>query len=380
LATTLKKLTSEDLSSGPGAGRAEWPSRTEVIIQCPGRSRAVCCRPAPASLNLGLEGDYNGRMCYSAKVQQTLRSLAKRFGADIDWPLFEEVFGRRLKDDDIKVARALERNFDRPESALEERIRELIEAYRDRVGKLWETDLFKQKKRLADARRSLQDKETKKARNEERIATSKIAATVERLANLRSREVGEEDERIFPRYFVPIVVREDDRVLIRPMRYQCRLAGKPSTYDERFPGTYNARRDSLQGFWSDVYGSQHGVMVVNSFYENVPQHLFEKRELAPGERPKNLVLHFNPQPPMEMLVACLWSHWTHETEPDLYSFAAVTDEPPPEIAATGHTRCIIAIRPQNVGEWLAPQGLRQARLEEILSDRPRPYYEHRIAA
>ena len=32
------------------------------------------------------------------------------------------------------------------------------------------------------------------------------------------------------------------------MRYQCRLAGKPAFYDVKFPGTYNARRDNLEGF------------------------------------------------------------------------------------------------------------------------------------
>ena len=70
-------------------------------------------------------------------------------------------------------------------------------------------------------------------------------------------------------------------------------------------------------------------------------HVFEKRELTPDEKQMNLVLHFNPQPAAEMLIVCLWSHWTHKTDPDLYSFAAVTDEPPPEVAATGHNRCII---------------------------------------
>jgi putative SOS response-associated peptidase YedK len=319
-------------------------------------------------------------MCYSAKVQQHLRSLAKRFGAEVDMPLFEQLFERRLTDERIKIARALERNFDDPRDAVEERTHGHIEAYRKSVGARWETDLFRQKKRLADAQRTLQTKETQKARDDERIATNKIAATVERLANLRSREVGEEDDRIFPRTFVPLVVREGDRLLIRPMRYQCRLAGKPATYDERYPGTYNARRDNLEGFWSNVYGTQHGVMVVNSFYENVPLHLFEQRALAPGEKEKNLVLHFNPQPPQEMLVACLWSHWMHPTDRDLYSFAAVTDDPPPEVAATGHNRCIISLKPENVAEWLNPVGISQSRLEAILSDRPSPYYGHRIAA
>jgi putative SOS response-associated peptidase YedK len=319
-------------------------------------------------------------VCYSAKVQQNLRSLAKRFGADVDWVLFEQVFHRRLQDDEIKFARALEANFQQPQSEIEQRIQADIEAYRKAIGTRWETDLFKQKKRLADAQRALQTKETKKARDDERIASTKIDTYLERLASLRRTEFRETDERIFPRYFVPLVVREGDRLLIRPMRYQCRLAGKPATYDERYPGTYNARRDNLEGFWSDLYGTQHGVMVVNSFYENVPLHLFEQRALGEGETEKNLVLHFNPQPPQEMLVACLWSHWTHKSDPDLYSFAAVTDDPPPEVAATGHNRCIIAIKPDNVAAWLSPKGLEKSKLAAILSDRPCPYYEHRIAA
>jgi hypothetical protein len=55
-------------------------------------------------------------MCYSAK--QNLRSLAKRFGVDVDWALFEQVFHRRLQDDEIKFARALEANFQRPQSEI----------------------------------------------------------------------------------------------------------------------------------------------------------------------------------------------------------------------------------------------------------------------
>jgi putative SOS response-associated peptidase YedK len=319
-------------------------------------------------------------MCYSAKVQQNLRSLAKRFGADVDWPMFEQIFHRRLEDADIKIARALESNFNGPQSEIEQRTQAHIYAYRSKLAALWEKDLFRQKKRLADAQRSLKDKETRKARDDERVATSKIEAYLERLANLRRTEFRETDERIFPRYYVPIVTRDADRRVIRPMRYQCRIAGKPANYDERYPGTYNARRDNLSGFWSDLYGTHHGIMVVNSFYENIPSNLYEKRELAPGEKPKNIVLHFNPQPPVEMLIACLWSHWTGAAGGDLYSFAAVTDEPPAEIAATGHNRCIIALKEDHLNEWLAPDTLAKARLDEILSDRQSPFYEHRIAA
>lgn len=321
-------------------------------------------------------------MCYSAKVQQNLRTLAKRFGADIDWPMFEEIFQRRLEDEGIKIARALEDSFERPQSPPEERTRASIDTFRARMAKRWEEELFGQKKRLNEAQRSLQQKETKRAREEARIASGKIAACLERLSRLHGSAPDDEDERIFPRYYVPLLVRDPqlDRLILRPMRYQCRLAGKPASYDERFPGTYNARRDSLRGFWASLYGTHHGVMVVNSFYENVPSNVYEKRVLAAGEKPKNIVLHFNPQPPVQMLVACLWSHWSQPDDTDLFSFAAVTDEPPAEIAATGHNRCIIALRESNLAEWLAPQGRSAARLEEILSDRQCPFYEHRIAA
>ena len=53
--------------------------------------------------------------------------------------------------------------------------------------------------------------------------------------------------------YAPVLVQEDRRTMIRPMRYTCRLAGKPADYAVRYPGTYNARRDSLSGFWNNVY-------------------------------------------------------------------------------------------------------------------------------
>lgn len=81
-----------------------------------------------------------------------------------------------------------------------------------------------------------------------------------------------------------------------------------------------------------------------------------------------------------MLVACLWSHWTGDAGDDLYSFAAITDEPPEEVAAAGHDRCIIPIKPENIDAWLNPDPTNLAALYAILDDRERPYYEHRLAA
>jgi hypothetical protein len=48
-----------------------------------------------------------------------------------------------------------------------------------------------------------------------------------------------------------------------------------------------------------------------------------------------------------MLAACLFLQWHWHGEPDLLSFAAITNEPLPEVAA-GHDRCIILIKEGNL--------------------------------
>jgi putative SOS response-associated peptidase YedK len=81
-----------------------------------------------------------------------------------------------------------------------------------------------------------------------------------------------------------------------------------------------------------------------------------------------------------MHVACLWSRWSASGESDLLSFAAITDEPPAEVAAAGHDRCIIPIKPENIDAWLKPNPKNLESMYAILDDRDRPYYEHRLAA
>jgi putative SOS response-associated peptidase YedK len=176
------------------------------------------------------------------------------------------------------------------------------------------------------------------------------------------------------------MILENGQRVIKPMRYQCRPAGKPAMYDEKYPGTYNARRDNLEGFWKTLFGYSHGLMVVHAFYENVSRARMEGRELKAGEKDENVVLEFRPNPAHDMLVACLWSRWQGDGEPDLWSFAAITDEPPPEVAAAGHDRCIIPIKPQNIDAWLNPDPSNLAAQYAILDDRDRPYFEHRMAA
>ena len=319
-------------------------------------------------------------MCYSAQVKADYKKYVQMFGAVMSIRDFYETFWRRSEEGKLKIPKGMEDAFADPQTDEEREIKALIDGFRAEQATKFEQEVFKQKKRLADAERTLQTKTTKAATDSKRIASEKIEANMRRLADLHRTEPKDSDNRIFSQVYAPVVVWEDGRRVIKPMRYQCRPAGKPASYDVQYPGTYNARRDNLERFWKGQFGYTHGILVVNAFYENVNLHKAEGRELAEGETVQNLVLEFRPRPTQDMLVACLWSKWTETGEPDLLSFAAITDEPPEEVAAAGHDRCIIPIRPENIDAWLKPNPQDLASLYAILDDRERPYYEHRMAA
>jgi putative SOS response-associated peptidase YedK len=319
-------------------------------------------------------------MCYSAMAEQDLKATARKLKARPHLHSFEALIRARLSDRKIRIPKAMEANFADPRSAEETRIKACIDQYNARLTREYETDLFAQTKRRADAERSLATKETKKAREDVRIATGKIEWIHGKLQALNSPALQPDDSRIFPMWYAPVVVMEEGELVIKPMRYHCRQNGKPESTDRQFDGLYNARRDSLGKYWKGLFGRQHGVMIATSFFENVALHDFENRDLRPDEKPANVVLHFNPRHAEPMLVACLWDRWQSPGKPDLLSFAAITDEPPAEVAATGHDRCIVPLKPENVARWLSPRGASIRALDALLEDRQRPYYEHQLAA
>ena len=103
----------------------------------------------------------------------------------------------------------------------------------------------------------------------------------------------------------------------------------------------------------------------------------EHRELAVGEESENVVLEFRPKPDQDMVIAFLWNE-SSDGDETLLSFAAITDEPAPEVAATGHDRTIIQIKPEHIDAWLTPEGRPIEELQGILGDRPKAYYEHYV--
>lgn len=305
-------------------------------------------------------------MCYSAQVCEAYNEYCDQFGAEIDIETFARLYGMKLYDNRVKTPPAMDAAFTADSRAEMQRIRESILLLKaQQVAKLGQ-EIVDQRDRLAKAELALQTKVTKKATDDKRIATSKIERALEKLADLQSTDTKSGDSRMYPGYFVPVLIMENGKKIVRPMRYQCRIAGSPENFDTRFPGTYNARLDNLDGFWRKQFGYTHGVAIVTAFYEYVV-----------GAKGEKVVLEFRPHTGQSMYVACLWSHWTAPEKDDLYSFAFITDEPPAEVMAAGHDRSIIPLKRENLDAWLDPDPNDLDSLYDILEDRERPYYEHR---
>lgn len=306
-------------------------------------------------------------MCYSAQIYAEFKLFKRQFGAVMDIDTYVATFWPGEKRQPRRKApRALIRELE--EIGPPELRAALLAQDQADIAEL-EAELFALRRRVGDAQRSLQVKVTKKAQEDVRIGTNKGKAARRRLDILKG--LASDNDRVFPGMYAPVMVWENGQRMVKPMRYQCRPCGKPAFYDRKFPGTYNARRDNLEGFWAGQFGVSHGLMVATRFYENVE-----------GPDGKNRVLEFTPRDGEPMLVACLWSHWTDPAgkEPDLLSFAAITDEPEPEVAAAGHDRTIINIKPEHIDAWLNPEPGNLAALQAIFDDKRHPYYEHRIAA
>ncbi len=311
-------------------------------------------------------------MCYSAQAWQDYRKFRREFDATLGIDEYIRLFWNwKTQGSPVRLTKAMLDAFADAEAGQERRIAGWIGDWKARQASAIEQELFALRKRLADAERRLQARPTRKAQEDARIASDKIARARLRLSDLGRTTPEPRDARFFPGYHATVMVSEGGHRVLYPMRYGCRPAGKPANYDTRYPGTYNARRDNLEGFWRGQFGHTHALMVVETFFENVAD--------AHGH---NRILQFRPRDGGPMYVACLWSRWTDPAgqQPELLSFAAITDAPEPEVRAAGHDRTIINIRPEHIDAWLNPDPGNLPALQAILDDKQHPYYEHQQAA
>lgn len=317
-------------------------------------------------------------MCYSAMVRADYQNFVREYGARLSIKDFYEIFWRRLEDRKLDVVRSAETAFSAPQTDDERAIHVLIAKHAEiRMVEL-QADLHKQTARLEVAEAKLLKKVTKLATKEKRIALKKIPWLQGHIENLQRTHALASDSRFFPGEFVPMMLMQDGERVLKPMRFRLRPPHVAPSFDTEYEGTYNARRNKLKGFWRELYASCRGVVVLKNFYEHVPRHMAEGRGLQPGELVKDAVVDFRPEPEQYLHAACLWARWTGPGQPDLLSFALITDEPPDEVRAAGHDRCIIPIRREDIDAWLDPSQHDLDVLDAILDGRVRPYYRHSI--
>lgn len=311
-------------------------------------------------------------MCYSAQIHSDYKKMVRLHGPIMDLDAFARLW---LRDNGLEWDRIPKGVLDTVGPLLPPEAKTVMAGRQAEDQARWEAERFKQAKRKADNERKLATKPTKAATEHVRIATKKIDQLMGWISDLHRTELLPRDWQFFPQWWVPVLVRDGSDYVIRPMRYQLRQPGSPPSSDftrkGEMSGTYNARRDKLEGYWRRQFGHTHALMVLDTFWENVDK---------PGGGSQRI--QFRPRTGEPMLVACLWANWTDPEGvlPDLPCFAAITDDPEPEVAAAGHDRTIINIKPEHVERWLNPDPANLAELYAIFDDKQHPYYEHRKAA
>jgi hypothetical protein len=116
-------------------------------------------------------------MCYSAQIEHDLNKYVRIVGphAAMNLQDFIKKYWWRQQDFHMmKIPKAVDAWFTPDGNGDQAKIADMVETFNDKEAAKFEQELFKQKKRLADAERSLQKKETKKALNDQRVATDKI--------------------------------------------------------------------------------------------------------------------------------------------------------------------------------------------------------------
>lgn len=164
----------------------------------------------------------------------------------------------------------------------------------------------------------------------------------------------DEDNRIYPNTFAPVIVSINGKRVIKPMRYRLRPAGSFEEIPSKF-NVFNARLDSLEKrqTWRPLFGHNHGIFPFVKFYEWVIK-----------DNQKELV-SFYPQNKEIMWAPALFDHY-QDKDLSFDSFALITTDPPKEILEAGHDRCPLFLKKEEIDLWLLPQGKEREKLYKVL--------------
>jgi putative SOS response-associated peptidase YedK len=185
------------------------------------------------------------------------------------------------------------------------------------------------------------------------------------LPSYKYMKVPDAEGRIFPNTFAPLLTSQSGQRILRPMRYRLRPQGSREEVPTKF-NLFNARSETLstKKTWMPLLGKQHGVLMLRHFYEWV----------VDVETQKKRMVRFTPITEKESvyLTPCLWDFWENPqaTQESFYSFALITQTPPPEVEKWGHDRCPIQLHENDIDQWMELKGSSQS--EAFLKTRAQP--------
>lgn len=308
-------------------------------------------------------------MCYSAMIEADMRKLERRFGAKIDWDNFEEAFNMRAKYKMAMIPSAIDTYFiQNAETALQKRLAKMakthymmeIEKFSKKLKK-YENDVKELEAKLNSGSKAKGLKEKVRKRRETVEWHKEKISYYEKI-----EEQGA--PRVFPNFYTPVIMKDKTGCWIRLMRYHlCPKSGKeltPFKYN-----LFNARKDRLldSRTWKHIFGKQHAIFPFYRFYESIE-----------GKSGEAKIIYFEPETKDLMWSASLFER-SKTTEGNLWSFAAITDEPPPEVAEAGHDRCPVFLNEDHFEQWLEPKDLSQNDLLALLESVVVTYFTHSAA-
>jgi hypothetical protein len=147
-------------------------------------------------------------MCYSAQIERDWRKYLRVMGTEgtLNEDFIKKYWWRQNEFPSMKIPKAVDAWFANPQNGDEQKIAAFVEAFNDQEVAKLERLLFQQKKRRADAERSLQTKQTKKAIADQRNSSDKSEGALGKLGDIRRQEFKSRDARIFPGWFAPVIV------------------------------------------------------------------------------------------------------------------------------------------------------------------------------
>jgi len=170
------------------------------------------------------------------------------------------------------------------------------------------------------------------------------------------------ENRIFPNYYAPVIIKPNQDKIILPMRYRLR----PSESREEVPTKYNmfnARLDSLENrkSWKKVFMRKHGIFPFRKFYEWVE-----------NDGKKKLIM-FYPKDREILWAPCLYDYYQDDKD-NFHSFALITTDPKKEVEEMGHDRCPLFLKKEHIDKWLKPENSTKDEIYHILKEQEDVFY------